>query len=179
MAVEKIVPFTESLGGELEAITAFFNFTEQSPVARLIHTFKYDYASSIGSIWQQVVENSEVKWPAGFVFMPVPLFVHRERERGYNQAAILAGIFSSFSGLPYSTSHLVRTKKTAQQAKLNRQERFDNVAGAFDWISLARVPERVLLVDDVFTTGATMRECAKALKIAGAKEVRGVVLARG
>lgn len=118
----------------------------------------------------------------GFTIIPVPLHARRERERGFNQAEVLAKLFSKKFGLAIN-KNLRRVIYTAQQVKLSGEERRKNLKNAFVWGGEAcqpglRAPEKVLLVDDVFTTGATMRECAKVLKSNGTKVVWGLVLAR-
>jgi len=114
----------------------------------------------------------------GSTLIPVPLHGRRERERGYNQAQIICDVLSSRYGTAQSVGSLLRIRHTAQQAKLGRAGRLNNMKNAFEWRG-GVVPEHVVLVDDVYTTGATMQECARVLKAAGAKRVEGYVIARG
>jgi ComF family protein len=111
--------------------------------------------------------------------MPVPLHKKRLRSRGFNQALILAhGISERFS-VPLLYDTLVRLRSTRPQVELSGHERVENVRGAFCLLRPSEVRDkRVLLVDDVFTTGATMNECAKVLKDAGARSVTVLTLAR-
>jgi len=176
---------TEKAVANLDGITALFDYGENIP-SILIKLFKYNYLSEIGDIFEKIINNTNchpelvsgsVAWP-GFVIIPVPLHLRRERERGFNQAEIIAKIFSKKFGLPMNKD-LQRGIYTTQQAKLSREQRLINLRDAFFWIDGAKkAPEKVLLVDDVFTTGATMQECAKVLKSNGAKVVFGFVLAR-
>jgi len=111
--------------------------------------------------------------------MPVPLHVTRLKERGFNQALLLAHRISETHHIPFSCDNLCRTRPTRPQVELTGAERIRNVAGAF----MLRQPEavvdrNVVLIDDVFTTGATMNECASVLKHAGAKHVTAFTLAR-
>ncbi len=109
--------------------------------------------------------------------MPVPLQRWRENWRGFNQAELIANRL----GKERVVKGLIRTKATSQQARLtNRVERAENLRGAFEVNGAGRAlaGKRVILVDDVFTSGVTMRECAKVLKKAGIKQVWGLVLAR-
>lgn len=105
----------------------------------------------------------------------VPLHPSREQRRGYNQAELLARAVARELALPCSPL-LRRTRATRQQAKLHADARRANLRGAFE--AVAAVPPRVLLVDDVLTTGATLRECAAVLRGAGAERVYFLVAAR-
>jgi ComF family protein len=178
-ARDKIQPFIFQSGSDLEMITALFKYQEHSPLASLIHSFKYQYTIGVAEVWQNIISTAEVHFPSNFTIIPIPLFIRRERERGFNQATILAGLFAERLQLPLSIGNLVRQRPTVQQAKLNREERFKNVASAFVWQGSERIPENIILVDDVYTTGATMSECARVLKAQGARIVRGLVLAHG
>ncbi len=105
----------------------------------------------------------------------MPLHERRLKERGYNQAALLAESLASRLGLPIRQC-IERVKETQMQAKTSGQDRISNVRDAFVAVDSCK-GKRVLLVDDVLTTGATMSEAAKALKKAGAIEVIGITLA--
>ena len=110
----------------------------------------------------------------------VPAYKERERERGYNQACLLANAFCRETGLPDCSGLLSRIRDTGNQSRLDRGHRFRNITGAF------RVNEKeflsgkaVLLIDDILTTGSTLNECARVLKAAGAQRVYGAVIASG
>ncbi|MCX6781645.1 MAG: ComF family protein [Candidatus Magasanikbacteria bacterium] len=170
----------------LDGVSALMSYTEAEPSAKLIRDFKYKYAHDIQSVWQMLIGRylSGIPIPEEGVILPVPLFPRRERERGFNQAKILADIIYQeikkiFPQRKYEVndSILSRLRATAQQAKLTKEEREINVDGAFAVKSDA-VPNSVILVDDVYTTGATLNECAKVLKIGGSKTVWAITLAR-
>jgi ComF family protein len=114
----------------------------------------------------------------GDSLVPVPLHAERLAERGFNQAEALAQRLSQCNGLPLIATGLVRQRDTGHQARLNRRERQENITGAFVWRAKTPPPKRVLLVDDVLTTGATLAACALALRAAGTQEVRAVAVAR-
>jgi ComF family protein len=121
----------------------------------------------------------ESLWWGEPVLVPVPLCPARERERGYNQSALLARELSRRSGLRSEAGVLVRRGNAPPQSTLEAAARARNVRGAFAVRRPGPVRGRaVLLVDDVYTTGATLKECAKALLRAGASDVRGITLAR-
>lgn len=145
---------------------------------RLIQLFKYDgirpLAKPMG-IWLAQAFPRDQRFDA---IVPVPLHWRRNLRRGFNQSALLADEVSRRTGVP--VRRLVRRAKyTEQQAVLTRSQRRLNVSAAF------RVPDkalvtglRVLVIDDVFTTGATLNSCAGALKRAGAAHVSALTLAR-
>jgi ComF family protein len=113
------------------------------------------------------------------VVVPVPLHRQRERERGYNQAALIAKPLAKFLGLPYKSVLLTRVRPRPDKYLLNYEERREAVRGAFATRPGSRVDNlRVLLVDDVMTSGATLDSCAKALREAGARSVIGLTVAR-
>ncbi len=161
----------------LDGITALFDYGENTP-SKLIKMFKYNYLTEIGDIFKKIIDETKFNlvWP-DFTIVPVPLHARRERERGFNQSNIIANLFAEKLWLPIN-KNLHRVVYTVQQAKLSGEERRKNLKDAFVWDAKA-IPEKVLLVDDVYTTGATMQECAKVLKNNGVKVVWGLVLARG
>lgn len=113
------------------------------------------------------------------VLVPVPLHHLRLRERGYNQAALLARELGKLIGLPVAEGTLYRVTNSLSQAKAPTAEiRRSNVEGAFSCGDNKLPERRILLLDDVCTTGATLNSCAIALKKAGAKSVWGLTLAR-
>jgi ComF family protein len=111
------------------------------------------------------------------VLVPVPLSAQRLRERGYNQAALVRHAFGERIGLPVRERLLLRSRETASQVGLSLTERHSNGAGAFRAQEVSR--QRILLLDDVCTTGATLEAGARALHEAGARAVFAVMVARG
>lgn len=109
------------------------------------------------------------------LIVPVPLFANREAERGYNQAALLAQHLSAAMGILYGADSLQRVRETSQQALLTQEERQSNVKDAFE-ASEAVKGLAVMLVDDVVTTGSTLRECAIALIEKRAGAVYGIAV---
>jgi competence protein ComFC len=116
---------------------------------------------------------------AADILVPVPLHRQRERERGYNQADLIARPFAKRLKVPYGAVLLVRTRPRPDKQLLSLSERWESVRGAFATRPGSRVDNlRVLLVDDVMTTGATLDACARVLRQAGAKSVMALTVAR-
>ena len=111
--------------------------------------------------------------------VPVPLDAERKRERGYNQVELIARPLSKGLGIRLATDLLVRTKPRPAQLLLSRRERWKSVRGAYATLAERRVDNVcILLVDDVFTTGATLDACSRALKAAGASAVLALTVGR-
>ena len=109
----------------------------------------------------------------------VPLHSKRQKERGFNQAEVLARTAANYLKIEPAKHVLLRTRNTRPQFDLRREERFVNVAGAFEVAPVIDVRNKtILLIDDILTTGATVCECSKALKGAGAKKVIVLTLSR-
>lgn len=117
------------------------------------------------------------------VLVPTPLHKSRERERGFNQSEILGRLMAHKLNLEFIPHLLIRHKKTKPQAELKGKERLENIKNAFSVSSdspnilISKYPN-ILLIDDVWTTGATLRACGQVLKLAGAKKVWALTLAR-
>lgn len=125
-----------------------------------------------------VIHNSKFEIQGSPTVVPVPLHRNRLRERGFNQALVIAEVVAR-SWMLDLREILVRVKDTGHQVGRNRQERLNALKDAFVISSkIQDLPSKILLVDDVWTTGTTMRECYKVLKKAGVKKVYGLVLAR-
>ena len=146
-------------------------------IGRLKYDRRPDLARPLGDLlWRAIERHSRPL--AGAVIVPVPLHRARLAERGFNQSALLARRVSCRLGAPLRPA-LVRVRDTPQQTALNREARIANVAGAFRPRQHCFVQGcTVLLVDDVCTTGATLAECARVLREAGARLVASAVVAR-
>ncbi len=144
-----------------------------------IHRFKYRHDLELAPILADLLEEYLNRSPIPFdVIMPVPLHPDRERARGYNQSFFLAREIAARRSLPLWYNKIRRVRATRPQIDLDLHERFENVRHAF--IAEPTVAGmRVLLIDDVCTTGATLDACAAALKERGTKSVWGLTLARG
>jgi ComF family protein len=150
-----------------------------NPISELARLLKYQFAIDTLSDLENIIRKKISSFDlAEYVLVPVPLHPRRYRERGFNQAEAIANVCSRVCGAP--VAHMLhRNIYTKQQAKLSGLERMQNTKGAFRFEDIGKAPEKVILVDDIFTTGSTMGECALVLRGAGVREVRGLVLAKG
>lgn len=147
-----------------------------------ITLLKYDQVTRLGDWFAarlaEVVARAGKDFRADVV-VPVPLHPDRQRERGYNQAELIARPLARHLRLKLGPYLLVRTKPRPPQLLLSRRQRWESVRGAYEIRAGVRVDKlRVLLVDDVLTTGATLDACSRALLKAGAAAVLGVTVAR-
>jgi len=154
-------------------------YFEEGPIKEMIHNFKYNHALELKKNLAKIMVNA---LPADLkidVITFAPLHHQRLAERGFNQAEILAQEVSKNIKIP-SEELLVKTRYTKRQVGLSGKKRRTNLEGVFKVHKAESLKgKRILIVDDVTTTGATLNECAKVLKNAGVKEVWGLVVARG
>ena len=152
----------------------------QGNIKDAVHQLKYrnqiTLAEPLGQILGKVIAASRSGFAADCI-VPVPLHPHRLRKRGYNQALELARPISRELSIPLDTTLLQRNRKTLQQQGLSATERRSNLRNAFTLA--AKTPAiKVLLVDDVMTTGETVRECCRVLIAGGVKEVQVAIIGR-
>jgi len=194
-------PFCERCGlpyeGDLTArfvcanchdLNLFFSFARSAVVAKsvvleVIHQFKYSRALWFEAFLADLLVREAApalrarKWD---FIVPVPLHPLKEREREFNQAVLLARHLSRAAKIPCQEKSLRRIAATVTQTHLNRDARATNMKNAFAVRPDARLAgRRIVLVDDVFTTGATTNDCARAMRKAGAAEVCVWTVARG
>jgi len=149
----------------------------------IILLFKYKRMRILGqglaAFIQRSLAGESVLWKEVDAVVPVPLHPRRKRERGYNQALVLAAEVAGFKGLDLLDKCLVKIRNAPPQASLEARARRENVRGAYRTAREKNLRGKIiLLVDDVYTTGATLRECARVLKKAGAKEIRAITVAQ-
>ena len=157
--------------------------TYEEPVRTCIHALKYDgqtrLAEPLGNLLAGRYRASGLR---ADIMVPVPLHSERLQQRGYNQSKLLAEHCSRQVGVPVREDMLIRRRATSAQVGLAAQERLQNVAGAFAcspaFTGGALAHCKVLLIDDVCTTGATLEACSAPLFAAGAQQVWALVLAR-
>ncbi|MGH9592344.1 MAG: ComF family protein [Bryobacteraceae bacterium] len=165
---------------DFDLVRSFGAYTPS--MARAILQLKYGEVTPVGAWAARHLAQIVRREPASFVadiVVPVPLHASRLRERGYNQAELIARPLARLLGIPFRSYLLVRTRPRPDKLRLTRRERWDTVRGAYATQDGARVDNlRVILVDDVFTTGATLDACSRALRRSGAVQVVGLTVAR-
>ena len=161
---------------------AVARYQSRGSVRELVHHFKYNgkvYLRGVLTDWLvETLDDPRLQSPPCERIVPVPLHPTRERERGFNQALLLAEGLAQRSGIPLADC-LKRTRYTTTQTHFDREARMENLRGAFQMRQSAEVRNlHLLLIDDVLTTGSTVDECARVLRDAGAASVRVATVAR-
>jgi len=131
----------------------------------------------VDELVEKAFERREPYVPEDMVITFVPMFKKREKQRGFNQAELIAkelGQITNREVVPL----LEKIKDTPSQTELNKEERVKNVRDSFQIKKEVNCPKNVLIVDDIWTSGATMEECARILKKSGVEIIRGFTLAR-
>jgi len=166
------------------------SFYENSTIRKTIHSFKYQSIISL----QKPLADLMIKFlketnlfseinKKNILLIPIPLHKRKRRQRGFNQSELLAKVIASHFSLNFHSKILLKIKNNPPQAKINNFiERKENIKDVFQIsdsnLNLIR-NKWIILIDDVYTSGATMQEAAKVLKKNGAKKIIGLVLARG
>lgn len=149
----------------------------EGPWRNLLHDLKYrgrrSIARPLGSWLAAEINRSGYCCPQ--LIVPVPLHRHKVNERGFNQSALLSLHLSKYLGIPFQNL-LTRKRDTQSQTKISRRDRLENVRDAFSCSKVIPANTTVLLVDDIYSTGATLQEAAKILNACGAR-VYGAVIA--
>ena len=159
-----------------DSVRSAFAYVGQ--VRHVVYRLKYGNARYLAPYLSAYMADTYFDEPVEVdMVVAVPLHAKRKRERGYNQAALLAEQLANRLNLPYLPDGLTKVRVTHTQTNLSFRERQDNLQGAFACGNPAVQGKRVLVVDDVLTTGATMTEAARALRKAGAVHVYGLTLA--
>lgn len=176
----------------LDGLSSFFIY--DGPMKKAIKQLKYQFVTDLAEELIDLMPQNRValyKWRREAILTPVPLHFWRQNWRGFNQAEVLGKMISDKLGIKFIPDLLLRKKYTQPQVELKGEERKENILNAFRlnprYISvnqraadsiLVSEHHRLIIFDDVWTTGATLRTCGRVLKEAGAKEVWGLTLAR-
>lgn len=149
-------------------------WVHREPVSGAVYRFKYKNRRRFGRVFAQELADSYIgqirRWKIEEI-IPVPLHPSRRRKRGFNQAEILALELGERCGLSVRTDVLYRVRKTAPQKILGQRERIKNLHGAFGVSKNWKPCKNVLLIDDIYTTGATLEHASRVLKKAGVQKV--------
>lgn len=151
----------------------------KGPIREAIHRLKYQHDIGLGEMLSRLMISrlEKLKWSLDMI-APVPLGLVRLKERGYNQANLLARPIALSMQIPFSSKAILRIRETRTQVGLTVRERMENMSGAFQARREMVQGKNILVVDDVATSGATLNACAKALLEGGAAKVYGFSLAR-
>ncbi|PIZ00393.1 hypothetical protein COY62_02795 [bacterium (Candidatus Howlettbacteria) CG_4_10_14_0_8_um_filter_40_9] len=156
---------------------------EEGPLKEAIHTYKYEFVYDLKNVLATFLADALKRegFNEKYILTYVPLHPKKENWRGFNQSKLLAEEVSNITGLELMENILKRKKNNPRQIELKRRKRFENVKDIFsvneeivDKIS----GKKIILADDIITTGATLGECAKVLKENGARQVWGLVLGK-
>ena len=171
-------PMCEAKYG-IDGLTSFFHY--DGVVKKAVKAIKYRYVSDLSNEFVSLISHlPSIIYDPRSLLVPIPLHPARLRDRGFNQAESLGSLVASALHISMRTDILTRVRKTTPQASVRkRKDRLKNMDGAFAVHSpLIRNHSSVVLFDDVFTTGATMRSAANVLKRAGVKRVWAMTMAR-
>jgi ComF family protein len=165
---------------DVSCVISVWAYTDQ--VQKIIHEMKYFQKKSLAAKMGDemavlVLENHE--YLAADFIIPVPLHKTKLRERGFNQSLHLANRIAVFSKIPVESNILKRIRYTKSQSKLSAADREKNVERAFAVTDVEKLlGKKIILVDDVLTTGSTVRECAKVLRQAGVSKILAITAAK-
>jgi ComF family protein len=151
-------------------------FRYEFPVDRLIQALKYNHQLPLAN-WFGGCLSEQIAADEHDLLLPLPLHPSRLQDRGFNQSVEIARAIHRRLGIPMNVDCLTRIRATPPQAALPLKERAKNVRGAFE-CTVNLSGKRILLVDDVMTTGSTLRECARVLELHGAAQITLAVVAR-
>ncbi|MEK9129988.1 MAG: ComF family protein [Patescibacteria group bacterium] len=162
------------------------SFYKEKIIKQAIHTFKYKHIRDLAKPFGEIIINflyqskTNLLFDNSYFLIPVPLHRKRLFERGFNQSELLAQIIAQQLGISTINNILKRKQNTKSQTKLKEKERRKNIKNAFICLHPENIKNKnIILLDDILTTGSTLREAARVLKKAGAREIIGLVLAKG
>ena len=184
-----LIDISEKINRDVEILSGIFCACdyENFLVKKLIQKFKYKpFAKNLSKTLAYLIilhfKNLQLQefFTGQFLIIPIPLSKKRLKWRGFNQAQEIAKHISEFLELPVINNVLIKTKQTLAQTDLPKQQRKQNLKIAFTCENPEIIKNKnILLIDDVFTTGATMIEAGKTLKSAGANRIYGIAVAKG
>ena len=171
----------------LSGLYSALPYNEKALTKRIIHNFKYEpYIKNLSKTISSIIlehfdltnKNTEDFWQNS-VLIPIPMDKNKVKRRGYNQSEEIAKEISKHTQSPVLTDILFKIKPTEPQMKLSKEERENNLKGTFIAKNLEKIKnKKIFLIDDVYTTGSTMEECASVLRTGRTNQIFGIVFAR-
>ncbi len=168
----------------VDGLVSLWNY--EGVIRTAIIALKYKYATEVAnelkSYMVAKLQRGEILLPSAYYLVPIPMHWYRENVRGFNQSYELGKLISKAMGWKFIPDLLIRNKHNTPQAKLGREERQQNIKGVFEldssYQSLISNHQPLILFDDVYTTGSTLKEAAMVLKRKGVQNVWGLTVAR-
>lgn len=162
----------------LDGLTSVWEY--EGVIRKAVLALKYKYATDVGDELIRWLTDSLKKLvlPLTLCLVPVPMYWYKQNTRGFNQSVEMGRALASEMKWKFMPDLLIKKKSTTSQAQLSGEARRQNLKGVFVVDSRFEAPDSILLFDDVFTTGSTLREAAKVLKRAGVAKVWGLTIAR-
>ena len=161
----------------------FYLFPYEGIIREKLIQYKFQGKSYLSTFFAKILQNHEKMsrlLESYDIIIPVPMYSKKEKLRGYNQTALIAKeIAKAYQNLIYDGKSLQKIKDTKMQSSLNKKQRKNNIKNAYNVINQQKIKDKkIVLLDDIYTTGATANECSKMLKQAGAKEILVVTIAK-
>ena len=161
----------------------FYLFPYEGIIREKLIQYKFQNQSYLSTFFAKILQNHEKmsrlleKYD---IIIPVPMYSKKEKLRGYNQTVLIAReIAKAYRNLIYDGKSLQKIKDTKMQSSLNKTERRKNIKNAYKVVNQQKIKDKkIILLDDIYTTGATANECSKVLKQSGAKEILVVTIAK-
>lgn len=163
------------------------NYKNNHLIEKLIKRFKYkpyikelskDLANIIAEHLILSGNNTNDIWENS-ILVPVPIYIKKQKDRGYNQSEEIARELSKIIKVPICSDVLIKIKETPSQAELKKEQRIKNLENTFTIYNPQKIKnKKIFLIDDIYTTGSTMQECARILKTAKVKQIWGITIAR-
>lgn len=157
-------------------------FKYKNEIRNLVLNYKFNDKSYLYKIFSEIIINNKKIFgilKKYDIIIPVPIHKERKKQRGYNQSELIAEDIALKLKIDYSSQILIKYINTKEQSSLKGYERWENIKNAYKVIDEEKIiQKKIILVDDVYTTGSTVNECAKILKECGAKEIIVLTIAK-
>lgn len=168
--------------GEVEQINIFYLFHYKDIIRNKMISYKFNDKSYLHQMFYEILIKSKkaCEFTKNYdIIIPVPMYRRKKAKRGYNQSELIARKVAKNFHISINTKILLKTKNTPMQSSLGKEDRIKNVQSVYKVENQEKIKDKnVLLVDDIYTTGATVKECKRMLQLAGAKKVGIMIIAK-